>query len=549
MVSAVPIRMPNPDYRSVRILDDLAALYAARGYLREFLHTGSREIEGVVDADKDLTQRIGKPAAKKKVKGEDTIIPGAGKLLEWQEVRDKKWAVQAWRGMNDDALPPLAPRSVHVKLPGLRANLSANGKLSLYTTPDGKTVNVGDAVVVKPHLEGDVNYAGRIGRVQKIVLTDVEDAAKLKDKEVKDFKGASIVIKTDNGSTYAGKVDRFGPIGNWTPHASKTPDPDARETRVNASWFRQPELIAPWRLLAQLVVATARYERCEKDHQNAPNSEDVFMFFKAAEEHLERVRNVWTRWATQHPLEADKCIRLHETSMQTAELEVPVPEAATDYSGSQGQLDPVDPNTHWRATDIARKNDDAISGYVHGILADGIINDHEISGLSNLLSQSEVNTPGRDLLVAAVKKWQQTEGDNRPADHRNEDLMGTLQKYAGTDLASGELMRTNELPLDDPPPEVDPRGNFVFTGTFACGSKAMCRELTEKNGGTFLTALSNRVDYLVLGTYVTPSWKHTSHGLKIADAVRKRDEKGIPIKIVSEQHWLASLDNEPDFTP
>lgn len=345
MASIIPIRMPNPDFTGVRVLDDLAAMYSARGYLREFLHSG--EVGAAIEAHKELENRIGKPPTKKKVDGQDAATPGHGKLLEWHEVRDKKWAVQAWRSKNDDALPPLAPRNVHAKLPGLRAKLTANGAIALYTT-DGKSVEAGDTVVVKPHLEGDVNYSGRRGKILKIILTDEEDAKRQAGKEVKDFKGASITIQTENGTTYAGKVDRFGPLGSWAPEPSKTPDPDARETRLNASWFRQPEPIAPWCLLAQLISATERHKRCTEDYQKVPNSEDAFMFFKAAEEHLDRVQKVWAQWAMEHPLEADKCRRLHESSMRTAGLDIPLPASAmktvTDTTDLHAERDVA--NTH-----------------------------------------------------------------------------------------------------------------------------------------------------------------------------------------------------------
>jgi len=40
---------------------------------------------------------------------------------------------------------------------------------------------------------------------------------------------------------------------------------------------------------------------------------------------------------------------------------------------------------------------------------------------------------------------------------------------------------------------------------------------------------------------VTDSWLHSSFGNKIVKAVAMRDEKSVPISIVSEQHWASYL--------
>ena len=46
------------------------------------------------------------------------------------------------------------------------------------------------------------------------------------------------------------------------------------------------------------------------------------------------------------------------------------------------------------------------------------------------------------------------------------------------------------------------------------------------------------LDYLVLGSYVTPSWIHESFGRKIEKAMEWRDVRGMSLAIVSEEQWL-----------
>ena len=49
-----------------------------------------------------------------------------------------------------------------------------------------------------------------------------------------------------------------------------------------------------------------------------------------------------------------------------------------------------------------------------------------------------------------------------------------------------------------------------------------------------------KTDYLVIGSYATDSWAHSSWGRKIEKAVEMTN-KGHPVKIISEEHWSKSL--------
>ncbi len=52
--------------------------------------------------------------------------------------------------------------------------------------------------------------------------------------------------------------------------------------------------------------------------------------------------------------------------------------------------------------------------------------------------------------------------------------------------------------------------------------------------------LSQKTNILVIGIYATESWKHSAFGNKILQAVEWRDQ-GVPIAVVSEQHWRGHL--------
>lgn len=71
------------------------------------------------------------------------------------------------------------------------------------------------------------------------------------------------------------------------------------------------------------------------------------------------------------------------------------------------------------------------------------------------------------------------------------------------------------------------------------GKRRDCERAVAERGGLH-GGLSQRTDYLIVGVYATESWKHSSMGNKIVKACAWRDE-GVPIAIVSEEHWTRYL--------
>jgi len=52
--------------------------------------------------------------------------------------------------------------------------------------------------------------------------------------------------------------------------------------------------------------------------------------------------------------------------------------------------------------------------------------------------------------------------------------------------------------------------------------------------------LTQETGYLFTGIHATDGWAHATFGRKIEKAVTLR-EKGLPIAIIGEQHWVAQL--------
>ena len=81
---------------------------------------------------------------------------------------------------------------------------------------------------------------------------------------------------------------------------------------------------------------------------------------------------------------------------------------------------------------------------------------------------------------------------------------------------------------------------FVLTGQFVYGPRKIVTEAIQERGGTVTGSVSHKSDYLVVGTFGSDEWLHSTHGTKIIKAVELK-QAGTPICILTEQHWSAQL--------
>jgi len=132
--------------------------------------------------------------------------------------------------------------------------------------------------------------------------------------------------------------------------------------------------------------------------------------------------------------------------------------------------------------------------------------------------------------------------DGRVDETERQDLAELLTALVGgqAGIIVGEDAAT-DLPIDQPPPPLIWRGSvFVFTGKFAFGPRAECERQVMRLGGMCESSVTRRTNYLVIGTFGSRDWVHTSFGRKIEKAVEYRNA-GQPLAIVNEDHWAAAL--------
>jgi NAD-dependent DNA ligase len=188
---------------------------------------------------------------------------------------------------------------------------------------------------------------------------------------------------------------------------------------------------------------------------------------------------------------------------------------------------------------ISSRQVDELIGLARGVCADGSINQAEVEFLQKWLA-ANVSISDQPLIRTLYLRINDILRDGIVSPDEQLELMETLHSFSDRDFELGETLKATSLPLCDPAPALTFNGMaYCFTGTFNYGRRSLCEQAVADRGGSSAN-LTKKTDYLVIGTYATESWKHSSFGHKIMKAVEMRD-LGVPISIVSESHWVQHL--------
>ncbi|TLU69570.1 NAD-dependent DNA ligase [Enterobacter sp. MF024] len=178
-----------------------------------------------------------------------------------------------------------------------------------------------------------------------------------------------------------------------------------------------------------------------------------------------------------------------------------------------------------------------LEGLCKGMLADHQLLDQEIKYLNWWLTSNGAlknNYPGKELylLVSEILK------DGIITSSERELLKEGLIAFTGCDLANGVVDgMSTRLPIDVIE-SLDLSGATVcLTGDFLHGKRSKCKADIEAAGATVCDTVTMKINYLIVGTLSSKDWMYQSHGRKIEKAVNYRDNKNIPLKIISEEQW------------
>ncbi|ALI03177.1 NAD-dependent DNA ligase [Pseudomonas sp. FW306-02-F02-AA] len=190
---------------------------------------------------------------------------------------------------------------------------------------------------------------------------------------------------------------------------------------------------------------------------------------------------------------------------------------------------------------IDRRSADALVGIAAGLAADGKINLQEAEFLKSWIENhlSHLSDPVVNLLY---KRLASMLSDGVLDAEESAELLEMLHQFAGLPVGSAQTFTTpTSLPLNNPPPVLSWADKvFIFSGVMAYGPRKDCESLILERGGLIGGSVNKKVHYLVVGSIGNDQWLHSSYGTKIKKAVELR-ESGVPIAIVSEEHWQKVL--------
>jgi len=196
---------------------------------------------------------------------------------------------------------------------------------------------------------------------------------------------------------------------------------------------------------------------------------------------------------------------------------------------------------------ISDRQLDEMVGLARGLCADGIINAAEVEFLQKWIAAT-ASVIAQPIFLTLYDRITEILSDGAVTADECAELFATLNAFAETDFELGEVFKSTTLPLCQPAPSLIFSGQtFCFTGKFNFGDRKRCEEAVIRRGGRS-GGLTQGTSVLVIGAYATDSWKHSSFGDKILRAVEMR-ERGVPISIVSEEHWVSCLSSVDETSP
>ncbi len=173
-------------------------------------------------------------------------------------------------------------------------------------------------------------------------------------------------------------------------------------------------------------------------------------------------------------------------------------------------------------------------GFLRGIAADQQLNEYEVLALRTWLHQTLLPTDKWPTSVL-LERVRQIVADRRIEDDEAADLLETVSGIIGQGMQVGVTTgMSTTLPLDQVE-SVDFDGKtFCVTGKLASGPRKQFEDAIRRKGGTPMSSVSRKLDYLIIGTLASRDWAQSTHGTKIEKAMAIR-EKGGDIAVLSEE--------------
>lgn len=185
----------------------------------------------------------------------------------------------------------------------------------------------------------------------------------------------------------------------------------------------------------------------------------------------------------------------------------------------------------------AAKKLDVLSGIARGIIADKVVNRKEALFFKKWIKRNTPRNkvwPWPELLRFAKQKKKRND---------KKELLLLLKKLSGLKNLSFKVdLVSTRLAFPSRQAVITIKNkSFCLTGVFKAGRRNIIRQAIEQKGGIFHKKISKKsTDYLVVGTYASPSWpsSHLGRKLEFAKISHRKKQR---ICVVSEGNLVKKL--------
>lgn len=177
-------------------------------------------------------------------------------------------------------------------------------------------------------------------------------------------------------------------------------------------------------------------------------------------------------------------------------------------------------------------------GLISGIVSDDQINADEFAYLIEWLNK-HADLIDEATVKSVVAKMVEFSALDQVTPSDEEALVSFLKQTVGIRFL--ETGAADVHPMDHIADSIESmnheRAAICFTGVFNTGTRKEVEAIAIKLGATPRQDPSKSIHYVVIGSQVSPDWKHTSFGRKIQKAIELR-ESGHPLIILTEKEWV-----------
>ena len=191
---------------------------------------------------------------------------------------------------------------------------------------------------------------------------------------------------------------------------------------------------------------------------------------------------------------------------------------------------------------LLNRSCESLIGICSGLIADGELNDKEISYLRMWLLEN-IDLSKTWPAEVIFRRIEDVLADGLITSDERQYLVKTLEDLVGGSFSDTGAVPTGSstLPINQNALVKIAGNSFCFTGQFIYGTRAACEKAVINLNGKITTTINKKTNYLVIGEMASRDWKHSSHGLKIEQAIESQ-MNGQNIQIVSEAMWFSVME-------